>query len=121
MVVILLPCGSAVHCTALALVWSGRVWFVSDAPKDKAKYKSWVLEYLSAWEQRAYENDGILPDNVGPSGKIGECMPNGEWWGGYYGYRWPHGIMNSQVRKHNSNKQQQAATSAVGLHYPTMS
>ena len=107
--------------TALHWLWSGLVWFVSDAPKDKAKYKSWVLEYLSAWEQRAYENDGILPDNVGPSGKIGECMPNGEWWGGYYGYRWPHGIMNSQVRKHNSNKEQQAATSAVGLHYPTMS
>jgi hypothetical protein len=89
--------------TALHWLWSGWVWFVSDAPKDKAKYKSWVLEYLSAWEQRAYENDGILPDNVGPSGKIGECMPNGEWWGGYYGYRWPHGIMNSQVRKHNSS------------------
>lgn len=68
----------------------------SDAPKDKQKYKRWVLNYLAAWEQRAYDNDGILPDNIGPSGEIGECMPNGEWWGGYYGYRWPHGIMNSQ-------------------------
>lgn len=38
----------------------------------------------------------MLPDNVGPTGKVGECMPNNQWWGGYYGYRWPHGIMNSQ-------------------------
>jgi hypothetical protein len=57
------------------------------------KYKQWIEEYVSAWLQRARENGGILPDNVGPSGKIGECM-NGKWWGGYYGWRWPHGLMN---------------------------
>jgi hypothetical protein len=95
------------------------------APADKAKYKTWVLEYLQAWEARTAANGGILPgtaapplsiwsylysyplscemlglttrvacawghaaDNVGPTGKVGECMPNGQWWGGYYGYRW---------------------------------
>ena len=31
-----------------------------------------------------------MPDNVGPNGVIGERM-NGKWWGGYYGWRWPHG------------------------------
>ena len=65
-------------------------------PPDKQKYKQWVLDYLAAWEQRAMDNDGILPDNIGPNGVIGECMPDNRWWGGYYGYRWPHGIMNSQ-------------------------
>ena len=65
-------------------------------PPDKQKYKQWVLDYLAAWEQRAMDNDGILPDNIGPNGVIGECMPENRWWGGYYGYRWPHGIMNSQ-------------------------
>ena len=57
------------------------------------KYKQWVLDYLAAWKERTEVNDGIMPDNVGLSGKIGECM-DGKWWGGYYGWRWPHGAMN---------------------------
>jgi hypothetical protein len=65
------------------------------SPSDKEKYKTWVMEYLAAWKSRARTNDGLLPDNIGPSGKIGELM-DGKWWGGYYGYRWPHGVTNSQ-------------------------
>ena len=57
------------------------------------KYKKWIEEYVSAWMQRVRDNDGILPDNVGLSGKIGENM-QGKWWGGYYGWRWPHGLFN---------------------------
>ncbi|MCE9591752.1 MAG: hypothetical protein K8S99_14655 [Planctomycetes bacterium] len=57
------------------------------------KYKTWVLEYLDAWKKRTARNGGITPDNVGPGGKIGEKM-NGKWWGGYYGWRWPHGSFN---------------------------
>ena len=33
-----------------------------------------------------------VPDNVGPNGVIGETL-DGKWWGGYYGWRWPHGFM----------------------------
>ena len=29
------------------------------------KYRSWVLEYTDAWIERAHQNDGLLPDNVG--------------------------------------------------------
>ncbi|MDF1513719.1 MAG: hypothetical protein P1S60_07920 [Anaerolineae bacterium] len=54
------------------------------------KYKKWVLEYLEAWQERTRKNNGIMPDNVGPHGIIGERM-DGKWWGGYYGWRWPHG------------------------------
>jgi hypothetical protein len=54
------------------------------------KYRQWVLDYLAAWAERTRRNGGIMPDNVGPSGQIGERM-NGKWWGGYYGWRWPHG------------------------------
>ncbi len=43
--------------------------------------------------ERSRQNGGILPDNVGPSGKIGEHM-DGKWWGGYYGWCWPHGLFN---------------------------
>jgi hypothetical protein len=51
------------------------------------KYKRWVLEYTEAWLDRMRRNNGIMPDNVGPTGKIGEYR-NGVWWGGQYG--WNH-------------------------------
>lgn len=57
------------------------------------KYRRWVLDYTHAWWERTRSNGGICPDNVGLSGVIGECM-GGKWWGGYYGWRWPHGAMN---------------------------
>ena len=51
------------------------------------KYKQWVLDYTEAWIDRAKQNGGIMPDNVGPTGKIGEHR-NGNFWGGQYG--WNH-------------------------------
>ncbi|MCB0666383.1 MAG: hypothetical protein KDC80_11195 [Saprospiraceae bacterium] len=57
------------------------------------KYKNWIKEYVDGWMQRVKENNGFLPDNVGLSGQIGEHM-EGKIWGGYYGWRWPHGLMN---------------------------
>ncbi|MFH1264493.1 MAG: hypothetical protein ABIK89_02110 [Planctomycetota bacterium] len=57
------------------------------------KYKKWIEEYVEAWIERTRRNNGILPDNVGPGGEIGEHM-DGKWWGGYYGWRWPHGLFN---------------------------
>jgi hypothetical protein len=55
-------------------------------------YRRWVLDYLDVWRERIARNDGLCPDNVGPSGQIGE-LTGGKWWGGYYGWRWPHGFM----------------------------
>ena len=54
------------------------------------KYRHWVLDYLTAREERTARNGGIIPDNIGLSGEIGEYN-DGKWWGGYYGWRWPHG------------------------------
>ena len=54
------------------------------------KYRRWVADYLEAWMERAEKNGGLVPDNIGPSGEIGECM-GGKWYGGYYGWTWPHG------------------------------
>ena len=54
--------------------------------------KQVVLEYLEAWMDRKDANGGIVPDNIGTSGIIGE-FNDGKWWGGYYGWRWPHGFM----------------------------
>ena len=57
------------------------------------KYKQWIVDYVKAWMERTERNGGIIPDNVGLTGKIGEFM-DGKWWGGYYGWRWPHGFFN---------------------------
>ena len=54
------------------------------------KYRQWVEDYLGKWVELTEQNNGITPDNVGLSGKIGEYN-NGNWWGGYYGWKWVRG------------------------------
>ncbi len=49
------------------------------------KYKRWVLEYVDAWADRAKQNDGILPSNIGLDGTIGGAA-DGKWYGGCYGW-----------------------------------
>jgi hypothetical protein len=71
--------------TALA----AHAWLISPDP-DLAEF---VTSYTQAWMERAEANGGLLPDNIGPSGTIGECN-DGRWWGGYYGWKWPHGRLN---------------------------
>ncbi len=53
----------------------------------EAAYREWVFDYLAAWRERTAANDGIIPDNVGRSGAIGESN-DGSWYGGYYGWSW---------------------------------
>ena len=57
------------------------------------KYRDWLLEYIDAWIERADANGGVLPDNVGLNGEVGEDM-NGKWYGSMYGWTWPHGFYN---------------------------
>lgn len=49
------------------------------------KYRDWVVEYTEAWMERMKQNGGIIPDNVGLTGQIGEHRL-GQWWGGFYGW-----------------------------------
>lgn len=51
------------------------------------QYREWVREYVAAWAERTEANDGIVPDNVGLSGEIGEHI-DGRWYGGFYGWTW---------------------------------
>ena len=60
------------------------------------KYRDWVLEYTDAWIERARQNNGLLPDNIGLSGQVGEYI-DGNWYGGLYGWTWPHGFYNVQM------------------------
>ncbi|MEV0400310.1 hypothetical protein [Actinoallomurus sp. NPDC050550] len=55
------------------------------------RFRDWALRYVGAWERRAAALGGILPDNVGPSGRVGE-LHGGRWYGGNYGWQWPHGV-----------------------------
>lgn len=55
------------------------------------RHRRWVLDYVERWLERARRNNGILPDNVGPSGIVGENH-GGDWFGGSYGWAWPHGL-----------------------------
>ncbi len=56
------------------------------------KYKKWVLEYVDAWMDRIKQNNGIIPDNIGRTGKIGEYR-NGQWWGGFFGWSGRYSII----------------------------
>ncbi|MBZ0302937.1 MAG: hypothetical protein K8J31_24540 [Anaerolineae bacterium] len=57
------------------------------------KYTRWLLDYVDAWVERARQNGGLLPDNVGLSGEVGEYV-GGRWYGSAYGWSWPHGFHN---------------------------
>jgi hypothetical protein len=60
------------------------------------RYRRWVLDYVEVWAERARANGGLLPDNVGLSGQVGEYL-GGRWYGGLYGWTWPHGFYNLQM------------------------
>jgi hypothetical protein len=55
-----------------------------------ARYRDWIAEYVGAWRERAAANGGVLPDNVAPDGTVGGLLA-GRWYGGHYGWSWPHG------------------------------
>lgn len=56
----------------------------------REEYRDWALDYTDGWIDRMNQNDGILPDNVGLSGEVGEHI-EGRWYGANYGWTWPHG------------------------------
>lgn len=82
-------------------------WRAGDAPANLAitsmltnaflltgeeKYRAWVVEYTDAWMERSRAHDGLLPDQIGPSGAVGEYV-GGKWYGGRYGWTFPHGFL----------------------------
>jgi len=81
----MMRCDVPLNLTSTSLITTAYMYTGDD------KYRDWVLDYLGAWAERIEANGGICPDNVGPNGIIGETM-DGKWWGGYYGWRWPHGL-----------------------------
>ncbi|GAA4628191.1 hypothetical protein GCM10023196_043550 [Actinoallomurus vinaceus] len=75
--------------TAVNLAASGLVlnaWILSGEPR----YRDWIAQYIGAWRERAAANGGVIPDNVAPDGTVGGLL-EGRWYGGHYGWSWPHG------------------------------
>ena len=67
------------------------------------KYVEWVKDYVGGWVERTARNGGITPDNVGLSGEIGEYN-GGNWWGGYYGWRWVRGGTDIVLAAYTASK-----------------
>jgi hypothetical protein len=55
------------------------------------RFAAWVRRYTDGWAARAVDNGGLVPDNVGLTGVVGEYL-GGRWYGGHYGWSWPHGL-----------------------------
>ncbi|MFF0344509.1 hypothetical protein [Kribbella sp. NPDC004875] len=53
-------------------------------------YADWVTEYVGTWQDRLAGRE-VIPDNAGLNGVVGEHL-DGRWYGGHYGWAWPHGI-----------------------------
>jgi hypothetical protein len=79
----------AVGDTAVNLAASGLV-LNAFLLSGKQRYRDWIADYVGAWRKRAVDNGGIIPDNVGPDGTVGGLL-DGRWYGGHYGWSWPHG------------------------------
>jgi hypothetical protein len=75
---------TAVNLAASGLVLNALI--LSGEPR----YRDWIAQYVGAWRERAAANGGILPDNVAPDGTVGGLL-EGRWYGGHYGWSWPHG------------------------------
>jgi hypothetical protein len=55
------------------------------------RYARWIERYVSGWRERAQQNGGVIPDNVGLDGIVGSQL-DGRPYGGHYGWTWPHGV-----------------------------
>lgn len=75
---------TAVNLAAAGLVLNA--WILT----GEERYRDWIVEYVGAWRERTEANGGLIPDNVGPDGEVGSLL-EGRWYGGHYGWSWPHG------------------------------
>lgn len=73
---------TAVNLAATSLVLNA---YLMTGRRD---FRNWTTNYAQAWLDRATD---VFPDNVGLGGVVGEYH-DGRWFGGHYGWAWPHGL-----------------------------
>jgi hypothetical protein len=66
------------------------------------KYKEWLLEYVDAWSDRAAQNNGIVPSNIGLDGTIGGAA-DGKWYGGCYGWGFTVTVPQTGEKAHRNS------------------
>ena len=76
------------------------------------KYRKWLLEYAGAWRDRAKENGGNFPSNIGPDGKIGTGVVDkwyldkkaetGKWYMGTYGWNFSYYHWTKRIEHENN-------------------
>jgi len=74
---------TAINLAATSLVMNA-------ALLDEPGAAEWVRAYTDRWA-RAVTDEGILADSIGLDGQVGEYL-EGRWYGGHYGWSWPHGL-----------------------------
>jgi hypothetical protein len=79
------------HCDTVTNMLSTSMVMNAYLHTGEEKYRQWVLDYVDGWRQRYAGSDGIMPDNAGPNGVVGETI-DGKWYGGHYGWTFPHGF-----------------------------
>ncbi len=64
----------------------------------ESRFRTWALEYVDAWRDRAAANGGNIPSNIGLDGTIGGEW-GGKWYGGVFGWNSPDdGLRNYVLR-----------------------
>jgi hypothetical protein len=61
-------------------------------------YRTWALDYLNAWVERARGNGGIVPSRVGLDGVVPR-----EWWSGVYGWNFAP-VVPQTGKRENRNR-----------------
>jgi hypothetical protein len=59
----------------------------------EARFRDWVIDYVDGWIERSRPFGGLVPDNVGLGGAVGEHV-GGRWYGANYGWTWPFGYFS---------------------------
>ena len=68
--------------------------------EHEEKYREWLLEYASAWVDRAARNGGNFPSIVGLDGGEGDIL-DGKWYRGTYGWNFSY-VNWRKVMQHNN-------------------
>jgi len=73
------------------------------------RFRSWALDYLGAWAERARANGDILPSKVLADGRTAS-----DWWGGVYGWGFSPVVPASGGKREDRNRVPRSITAFLG-------
>lgn len=72
------------------------------------RFRTWALDYLAAWAERAAKNGDLLPSRVRSDGTVGD-----DWWQGVYGWGFSPIVPQTGVRE-DRNRVPRSITAFMG-------